>query len=222
MKIIRRHIFETNSSHGHSWHTDGVAYADTAPGEGSKTQLWWVDTNYASQNDIPYNLKINDKENFISITSNFDGTELMPVYIWKKTEDPISPSSIQNSVIEVTYIDKDQTYIMSVVSDGAANPTTNIIGSTQSLKTGFSLPPYTDTVFENSYMFQWQMSTNNSNWYDIIGANNSTYAVSYNPNINNTDVTYYFRCLIYSPYNKDMMSLTSVVAIKFNKSSTTE
>ena len=121
----------------------------------------------------------------ISITSNFDGTELMPVYIWKKTEDPISPSSIQNSVIEVTYIDKDQTYIMSVVSDGAANPTTNIIGSTQSLKTGFSLPPYTDTVFENSYMFQWQMSTNNSNWYDIIGANNSTYAVSYNPNINN-------------------------------------
>ena len=67
MKIIRRHIFETNSSHGHSWHTDGVAYADTAPGEGSKTQLWWVDTNYASQNDIPYNLKINDKENFYYI-----------------------------------------------------------------------------------------------------------------------------------------------------------
>lgn len=222
MKIIRRHIFETNSSHGHSWHTDGVAYADTAPGEGGWTSYWKANTNYAWQNDIVYNLKIDNRDNFVSITSNLDDTKLIPVYIWKKTEDPVSPSSVQNSVIEVKYLDKDQTYIMSVVSDGAANPTTNIIGSTQSLTAGFSLPPYTDTVFENSYMFQWQMSTNNSNWYDIIGANNSTYAVSYNPNINNTDVTYYFRCLIYSPYNKDMMSLTSVVAIKFNKSSTTE
>ena len=222
MKIIRRHIFETNSSHGHSWHTDGVAYADTAPGEGGWTPHWKVNTNYKWQNEIVYNLKIDNRDNFVSITSNLDGTKLIPVYIWKKTEDPVSPSSVQNSIIEVKYLDKDQTYTMSVISDGETNPTTNIVSSTQSLKTGFSLPPYTDTVFENKYMFQWQMSTNNSNWYDIIGANNSTYAVSYNPNINNTDVTYYFRCLIYSPYNKDMMSLTSVVAIKFNKSSTTE
>ena len=222
MKIIRRRIFETNSSHGHSWHTNGVAYANTPVGEGSWTGLWQVPTKYANQWDIPYNLKIDDKQNFISITSNFDGTELIPVYIWKKTADPSSPSSVQNSIIEVKYLDKDQTYTMSVVSDGAANPTTNIIGSTQSLTAGFSLPPYTDTVFENSYMFQWQMSTDNFNWYDIIGANNSTYAVAYNSNNNNTDVTYYFRCLIYTPYNKDMMSLTSVVAIKFNKSSTTK
>ena len=218
MKIIRRHIFETNSSHGHSWHTDGVAYADTAPGEGGWTPHWKVNTNYKWQNEIVYNLKIDNRDNFVSITSNLDGTKLIPVYIWKKTEDPVSPSSVQNSIIEVKYLDKDQTYTMSVISDGETNPTTNIVSNTQSLKTGFSLPPYTDTVFENKYMFQWQMSTNNSNWYDIIGANNSTYAVSYNPNINNTDVTYYFRCLIYSPYNKDMMSLTSVVAIKFNKS----
>lgn len=222
MKIIRRHIFETNSSHGHSWHTDGVAYAATAPGEGGGTSYWKANTNYDWQNNIVYNLKIDNRDNFVSITSNLDGTKLIPVYIWKKTEDPVSPSSVQNSIIEVKYLDKDQTYTMSVISDGETNPTTNIVSSTQSLKTGFSLPPYTDTVFENKYMFQWQMSTNNSNWYDIIGANNSTYAVSYNPNINNTDVTYYFRCLIYSPYNKDMMSLTSVVAIKFNKSSTTE
>jgi len=221
MKIIRRHIFETNSSHGHSWHTDGVAYAATAPGEGGGTSYWKVSTNYASQNNIVYNLKINERDNFINITSNFDGTKLTPVYIWKKTADPISPSSIQNSVIEVTYIDKDQTYIMSVVSDGAANPTTNIIGSTQSLTAGFSLPPYTNPVFENSYMFQWQMSTDNSNWYDIIGANNSTYAVSYNSN-NSSDVTYYFKCLIYGPYNKDSMSVTSVVAIKFNEPKTEE
>ena len=218
MKIIRRHIFETNSSHGHSWHTDGVAYAATAPGEGGWTSYLKANTNYAWQNDIVYNLKIDNRDNFVSITSNLDGTKLIPVYIWKKTEDPVSPSSVQNSIIEVKYLNKDQTYTMSVISDGETNPTTNIVSSTQSLKTGFSLPPYTDTVFENKYMFQWQMSTNNSNWYDIIGANNSTYAVSYNPNINNTDVTYYFRCLIYSPYNKDMMSLTSVVAIKFNKS----
>ena len=222
MKIIRRHIFETNSSHGHSWHTDGVAYAATAPGEGGWTSYLKANTNYDWQNNIVYNLKIDNRDNFVSITSNLDGTKLIPVYIWKKTEDPVSPSSVQNSIIEVKYLDKDQTYTMSVISDGETNPTTNIVSSTQSLKTGFSLPPYTDTVFENKYMFQWQMSTNNSNWYDIIGANNSTYAVSYNPNINNTDVTYYFRCLIYSPYNKDMMSLTRVVAIKFNKSSTTE
>ncbi len=218
MKIIRRHIFETNSSHGHSWHTDGVAYAATAPGEGSGTSYLKANTNYEWQNNIVYNLKIDNRDKFVSITSNLDGTKLIPVYIWKKTEDPVSPSSVQNSIIEVKYLNKDQTYTMSVISDGETNPTTNIVSSTQSLKTGFSLPPYTDTVFENKYMFQWQMSTNNSNWYDIIGANNSTYAVSYNPNINNTDVTYYFRCLIYSPYNKDMMSLTSVVAIKFNKS----
>lgn len=223
MKIIRRHIFETNSSHGHSWWTNGVAYANTAPGEGWGTGLWKVHTNYASQNDIVYNLKMDDnnRNNFISITSNLDGTELIPVYIWKKTADPANPSLVQNSIIEVN-LDEDQTYTMSVISDGETNPTTNIVGSTQSLKTGFSLPPYTDTAFEDAYMFQWQMSTDNSNWYDIIGANNSTYAVSYNPNIENIGVTYYFRCLIYTPYNKDRMSLTSVVAIKFNQSTTTE
>lgn len=221
MKIIRRHIFETNSSHGHSWHTNGVAYANTAPGEGSWTGLWQVPTTYASQNEIVYNLKMDDnnRNNFISITSNLDGTELIPVYIWKKTEDPEYPSSVQNSIIEVS-LGEDQTYTMSVISDGETNPTTNIVGSTQSLKTGFSLPPYTDTAFKYAYMFQWQMSTDNYNWYDIIGANNSTYAVSYNPNIDNTNVTYYFRCLIYTPYNKDRMSLTSVVAIKFKQSTT--
>ena len=74
MKIIRRHIFETNSSHGHSWHTDGVAYADTAPGEGSGTSYWKVTNGYALQKDIVYNLKMdaNNRNNFISITSNLD------------------------------------------------------------------------------------------------------------------------------------------------------
>ena len=222
MKIIRRHIFETNSSHGHSWHTNGVAYPVSAPGEGSTTSFNTIQSPFKAQNDISYNLKINDKEKFISITSDLDETGLMPVYIWKKTEDPTLPSSVENSVIEVS-IDKNQTYTMSVISNGTANPT-NIIGSTQSLTDhkGFSLPPYTDKVFENSYMFQWQMSTDNSIWYDIIGANNSTYAVAYNSNNNNTDVTYYFKCLIYGPYNKVDMSVTSVVAIKFNNTQTTE
>ena len=175
MKIIRRHIFETNSSHGHSWHTDGVAYAVDAPAGGSWTGLSNPTTKYASQGNIVYQLKINERDNFINITSNFDGTKLTPVYIWKKTDDPELPGSEENSVIEVTcYIDKGQTtYTMSVVSSGEAGPT-DIIGSTQSLTAGFSLPPYTDTVFEDSYMFQWQMSTDNFNWYDIIGANNST------------------------------------------------
>ena len=222
MKIIRRHIFETNSSHGHSWHTNGVAYAVPAPGEGSKTGLDTTSPQFEAQDSIRYTLKFIttsggdiDSDKFISINSNLSGTGLMPVYIWKKTEDSNLPGSVENSVIEVS-IDKNQTYTMSVISDGEANPT-NIIGSTQSLTWGFSLPPYTNPVFQNSYMFQWQMSTDNFKWYDIIGANNSTYAVAYNPN-NTTIDTYYFRCLIYGPYNKDSMSLTSVVKLNFNKS----
>lgn len=214
MKIIRRHIFETNSSHGHSWYTNGVAYAESASGE---------NTMYKDQKSISYNLQINEKingnDNFITITSNLGDTGLMPVYIWKKTADPASLATTSGSIVSIE-LQPEETYTMSAIPYGVSegNTNVNVIGSKQNIH-GFLLPPYTDTEFENSYMFQWTMSTDNVNWYDIIGANNSTYAVTYNSNNNNTDVTYYFKCLIYMPYDKNPqnMSETSVIAIKLKE-----
>lgn len=247
MKIIRRHIFETNSSHGHSWYTNGVAYADTALGEGSWTGLWQVNTNYAEQNYIPYNLKfkwenkdktITDNRsafiNGIELDTDLDESNLIPVYIWKKTADPVSIVTVSGSTVEIE-VPYDETYTMSAISNGITENkensesqlTVNVIGSKQKL-TGFSLPAYTDEVFQNHYMFQWQISTDNFTWYDIIGANNSTYAISYNPNIGTIDVTYYFQCLIYAPYvdtdttstdensnAAQSVAVTSKIAVKF-------
>jgi hypothetical protein len=103
---------------------------------------------------------------------------------------------------------------MTILTNGN---TSNIIGTTQTITNyGFMLPPYTDQVLENSYYFQWQMSTDDTGWYDIIGANNSSYQITCGSNTVLNQI-YYFRCLIHTPSNKSYYGITSVIRVQFEE-----
>jgi hypothetical protein len=188
-----------------------VAYATIATGEGHGTGLSQSTLTFTTQQNNSIASTIDSINNTISSDTPLNGVALKPVKIWRKVKD--AEISVEKSTTTTITLYTDQTYTMTILTNGTS---TNIIGTTQTISPGFMLPPYTDQVLENSYYFQWQMSTDDTGWYDIIGANNSSYQITYGSNTVLNQI-YYFRCLFYKPSNKNSYGITSVIPIIFEE-----
>lgn len=191
MKNLRTSIFETNSSSSHSYF-----YTNTY-----QTQTTYTGNTTAKTVIKPVEGKINYYNR-------------RHVRIWKKITDAKLPILVTNQTQTITDVVVGKIHTIKLTNLPA---TTSVGGTSVDLtedNTPYSSDPYSQQL-NSMYYFQWQYSTNNENWYDLIGAVDPQYSVAYNQQNSSLNTPYYFRCLIYSNSDVTQAVVSDTYAIKF-------
>lgn len=195
MKNSRISIFETNSSSSHSYYY---------------TNSYQTQTTYTGNTTSKTVIKpVEGKINYYNRRH---------VRIWKKITDSKLPILVTNQTKTITDVVVGNVHTIKLINLPA---TTSVGGETVDLTESPDSPDPYSTQLNSMYYFQWQYSTNNEKWYDLIGAVDPQYSVAYNQQNSSLNTPYYFRCLIYSNSDVTQAVVSDTYAIQFVLSTTT-
>lgn len=194
MENLRISIFETNSSSSHSYYY---------------TNSYQTQTTYTGNTTSKTVIKpVEGKINYYNRRH---------VRIWKKITDAKLPILVTNQTKTITPVVVGKIHTIELTNLPA---TTSVGGTSVDLtNSSYSSDPYSQQL-NSMYYFQWQYSTNNEKWYDLIGAVDPQYSVAYNQQNSSLNTPYYFRCLIYSNSDVTQAVVSDTYAIKFVLSTT--
>lgn len=191
MKNLRTSIFETNSSSSHAY---------------------YYTNNYQTQ--TTYTGNTTSKTVIKPVEGKINYYNRRHVRIWKKITDAKLPILVTNQTKTITPVVVGKIHTIELTNLPA---TTSVGGTSVDLtedNTPYSSDPYSQQL-NSMYYFQWQYSTNNEKWYDLIGAVDPQYSVAYNQQNSSLNTPYYFRCLIYSNSDVTQAVVSDTYAIKF-------
>lgn len=190
---IRGNIFETNSSSSHAYYYNYYY----------QTQTGWTGNTAQKLVTKP-------------IDGNINFYNRRHVRIWKKIADQSLPILVTNSSTSTINVEVGKIFIIELSNlPTTTTISTNTIDPTQSTSSDAESLGYNSSDFKSNYYYQWQYSTDSVIWYDIIGAVDPKYAVSYNPANSSLNTIYHFRCVIYSLSDVSQAVVSSITSIKF-------